>query len=431
MQNDSGNPQAETREDAEVLSDAPASPTMPDSPADISFKEAQQAEKIIRRLRRGNPVRKLARDVMNRRPVSDIETLFTSLGDTARPAQEREIAAWTLGWTLLDTVQQAQATALLRDVLEGEQAPDPRRFQRLAARTLAVGLPLTLVCLLIIQQATFNNYWSIQFEFRDMFAGYEQQSARMFFFWACVQGLVFALLCVAPVSLLQSHRGSSRVRASAAVALGRLQSVDALGALSTALHDHSARVRLAAASALKNILPLLTNLHYGQLGVHVIPNLCRALRQDDELLALHILSALEQVGDGQAMQSVEQMVTNGRTERVRNLAARVLPVLQERRRQEKSSQMLLRASAPLAPGGDMLLRAVVAPSSAPAQEARFVQERSVQEDSAQEAFRPAAPAPARPDTIPDRSRLPLSPAASPQTYTQAEEQTQRLRQGES
>ena len=74
---------------------APSLPLLSDVTADISFAEAQQAGKTIRRLKRGNPVRKLARDVMNRRPIGEVQPLFESLANTAHPAQEREIAAWT------------------------------------------------------------------------------------------------------------------------------------------------------------------------------------------------------------------------------------------------------------------------------------------------------------------------------------------------
>jgi hypothetical protein len=83
--------------------------------ADISFEEVQQAERTIRRLKRGNPVRKLARDVMNRRAVENVQPLLKSLSDPTRPGRERQIAAWALGWTSLDAAQKQAAADVLRD----------------------------------------------------------------------------------------------------------------------------------------------------------------------------------------------------------------------------------------------------------------------------------------------------------------------------
>jgi hypothetical protein len=396
---------------------SPVPSLLPDVVADISFSEAQQAEKTIRRLKRGNPVRKLARNVMNRRPIGEVQPLFESLADTSRPAGEREIAAWTLGWTPLDAEQQTHAATLLRDVLEGEQAPDPTRGQRILKRTLAVSLPVTFLFLLWILHLLWIRHldpygFRFSYQFSYWYRYYAQRAWPML--WqACLSITALALVPTVPVSLLLDRKCNNRVRAAAAVALGRLQSVEAIGALTTALYDRSASVRRAAVSALKNILPLLTNAHYGQLGVQVIPNLCRALQHGDELLVLHVLSALELIGDGQATRPVEQMVRSGRTERLRNLAARVLPMLQERQRQEKASQMLLRAATPVAPGADMLLRAVDSPM--------------------QEAVVPAASSfirSADPTVSPDRNKLQYAPSPSPlDAYSHEEELPQQLQQG--
>ena len=294
-------------------------------------------------------------------------------------------------------------------MLEGEQAPDPTRWKRFLKRTLALSAPLTFLFLLQMQA---HSPYVLQFS--DLLgSGDSAHLAHAIFVQAYLSITALSLIPTAPVSLLLDRKGNNRVRAAAAVALGRLQSVEAIGALTTALYDRSAGVRRAAISALKNILPLLIEAHYGQLGVQVIPNLCRALQQSDELLVLHVLSALELVGDGQATRPVEQMVKSGRTERVRNLALRVLPMLQERQRQEKASQMLLRAATPVAPGADMLLRAAAGPMP--------------------EAIVPAASSftrPAGPTVSTDRDRQQYAQAPAPlETYSREEELPQQLQQG--
>ena len=412
----------------------PTAALAPDVVADISFAEAQRAEKTIRRLKRGNPVRKLARDVMNRRVVGDARPLFASLTDTARPAQEREIAAWTLGWTPLDTEQQVHAAALLRDVLEGEQAPDPMRWQRILRRTLALSAPLIFLLLLQLQ---YHHPYTFHFSYL-LGSGYYARAARPIFVQICLGISLLVLLPTAPTSLLLDRRRNNRVRAAAAMALGRLQSVEAVGALTTALYDRSATVRRAATAALKNILPLLSEAHYGQLGVQVIPNLCRALQQNDEMLVLHVLSALEQVGDGRAVRPIEQMVKSGRTERLRNLAARVLPILQERQQQEKASKMLLRAATPLAPGAEMLLRAVAAPMSEAVVSGRqtaAVPAAQSGRAAASSSFPLPSASPASshmddPQTSPSESQ-PSQSAVSVDAYAQENTLPQQLKQGRS
>ena len=304
---------------------------------DIGFEEVQQVEKTVRRLRRGNPVRKIARDVMNRRPVDSAQPLIASLVGTTRPASERQIAAWALGWTPLDASDRQAAMSILRDVLEGEQPGDPLRFLRIGTRSLMI----SAVCTFVIVTVKY---------------GWNRYDAADLFFQMLFMMIMATLVTMTPISLYIDRTRANRVRAAAAASLGRLQCLDSVGALTAALYDRSPVVRRAAVPALSSVLPLLTPEHYGQLSVQAIPNLCRALGHSDIMLVLHVLSALEIVGDGRTVRPVQQLITTGRNDQVRNLAAQILPVLQERQHMESASKMLLRASDATSSAGATLLR---------------------------------------------------------------------------
>ena len=346
-----------------ALLTAPA--LLTDAAFDIGFEEVAQAEKVICRLKPGNPVRKLARNVMNRRPVESVQPLLASLSNPSRPGKERQAAAWALGCTSLDTAEKQAAINVLRDVLEKEQAADTTRFKRIAVRAGICSLGLTLAYMQWLHVVDMNRSFGWVFRWSNfMYDDSRRIEAFDVLKHSALVTTVLSLVPVVPASLALDRKQANKVRAAAALSLGRLQSVGSVGALTSALNDRSAAVRRAAEAALKSVLPLLRSQDYGQLGVQAIPNLCRALGHSDDTLVLHILSALEYVGDGRAVRPVEQLVTSGRTDCVREMAVHVLPVLQERQRQESASKMLLRAAAPTANVPETLLRPVNTPTSA-------------------------------------------------------------------
>ena len=79
-------------------------------------------------------------------------------------------------------------------------------------------------------------------------------------------------------------------------------------------------------------------------------------------LHLAILQALGKIGDHRAVKLVERLVKKGRTPAIREEAARILPILQQRQQQGNAPSTLLRASES---GKEVLLRA-----SEPGMEAR-------------------------------------------------------------
>ncbi len=82
------------------------------------------------------------------------------------------------------------------------------------------------------------------------------------------------------------------------------------------------------------------------------------LRDAGEPLALAILNALHFIGDASAIPTVTRLITRGHTAQVRQAAALLLPILQQRMDQENAPGVLLRASQASFPS-DTLLRATI------------------------------------------------------------------------
>jgi HEAT repeat protein len=173
---------------------------------------------------------------------------------------------------------------------------------------------------------------------------------------------------VLPVSYGLDRAQNQRVRAAAALALGRLGHPQSVGALARAALELSPTVRQAAETALHALLPTLTPDDYGRLDANACPSLCRLLnvrRQQlfadhvrTEDLVVELLAALGKVGDGRAIPVVEAVAVDGWTERARQAARAALPALQARRQNEQNHRLLLRgAVAPVTPE-TLLLRSV-------------------------------------------------------------------------
>lgn len=188
---------------------------------------------------------------------------------------------------------------------------------------------------------------------------------------ASVLSLPFTL----PASVALDTVRFNRVRVAATTALGRLHVPQSVGVLAKAVSDSSPNVRRAAVPALQSAISTLTPAHYGTLGGEVVPHLCAALERARErlsndtraaeALALSALTALENVGDGRAVTPVRRMVNTGWTAPVNALATRLLPILQERQRQEDAREMLLRGAMTPPPSSELLLRPAVTPPADP------------------------------------------------------------------
>lgn len=311
-------------------------------------------EKAIRRLLRGldrrHPVRRAAERALRGEPVpSDaIPPLFRAL---AKPSglhwHEQELATWTLGSLTLTATQRRVAAESLLPILEPKWGLDlGERLKIATGRLLLLSLPVTLWVYTLDNGGRSNVYNPL---------------AVLFYSLVCCALLTPLVL---PVSALIEDNRRNRVRARAITALGRLRVPHGLDGIANALYETygmrssvgSKRVRAAALTALPAVLATLTPEHYGRLASATVPNLCEALVSPDEPLVLAVLDALQLIGDGRAIKPVERLIVNSRSERVRETARHLLPLLAERHSQENNSRLLLRATtAPDTPAG-MLLR---------------------------------------------------------------------------
>ncbi len=277
------------------------------------------------------------------------EEAFDLLIDTLnRPSEsrwkERLIGAWALGQRQLTPEQKTIAAKTLCAVLENRQMSQDKRLGlrmfRAMIRFVLVGILGFSVGALLVSFAEIDPY----------------SSAPVFF------GLVYMLLLlvtlvtflaglfVMPISFALDAKHTTDVRARAARTLSRLCVPESVGALAKATMDSHRAISVPAWMALRNVLPMLTSDHYGQLGSEAVPNLCRVLNyfqecRTDRKCLLDLLKALEKVGDGRAIPTVRREARKAGSKQVRAEAERILLILEERQRQENAREMLLRASS--------------------------------------------------------------------------------------
>ncbi len=308
----------------------------------------------VRSLRHDSPIRALALEALAGKPPSTKQPLLDMLADPV-PNRWREcaVAAWVLGhFPSLEAEEQRFETQRLCQVLGNQGKPLGKRSWQHLVRSLPVsgggGLLITLMFLV------YGVRYHIPMEhgFRFILAG-------------ILGVLVYTILCspfLLPLSIAYDRKRSNRVRSAAAIALGKIRSPESLGVLARSAADRSRPVRMAAQAALRQVLPMVTRAHYGQLGSETVSCLCKVLQDTDEPLVLAVMDALRLIGDGNAISTVSRLTAHGRTENVRQAATLLLPILQERREEENASKMLLRASQASQYSPALLLRPTSGPS---------------------------------------------------------------------
>lgn len=155
------------------------------------------------------------------------------------------------------------------------------------------------------------------------------------------------------------------IRIEAAKTLAALQLSESVGALAKAARSENFRADIAR-SALLQLLPTLTETHYGQIGADATPELCALLTwaAPDAPYMESILVAISKIGDGRAVAPVEKFAEYYAGSSVGRQAQNILPILRLRREQENAFAMLLRhSSAPIEAG--QLLRAASASREMP------------------------------------------------------------------
>lgn len=310
---------------------------------------ALSLRQLLRRLPASHPIRQAAESFLAA-PAAPLEpTSFTLLfraltNPEARHWRERMIAAWALCRATLTPQQARNIANTLLDILN-DQLPGDTREER--------------------QQGYYRWLWygtlpALTFFVVMIFVRALPGEENLLF------GAAMGTLLVAAASALRAVIGMARldlddwrinrVRVAAVEGLGLLQMPETVGALAFALGDLNLRLRAAAEAALFDTLPRLTFDHYGSLDRQAVPNLCRVLSHPRQELVVRVLEALEKVGDGRALPFVQRLDDRPADTAFRELAARVLTTLQERKRLEDDRRMLLRGSTSPNAAPSLLLR---------------------------------------------------------------------------
>jgi hypothetical protein len=323
--------------------------------------EAEETTEIllwVRSLRYDSPVRALALEVLAGKPPSTIQPSLVRLADSA-PNRWKEcaVAAWVLGQsTSLDVEQRRTVTQRLCQILGKQELQIRKPLGERFRRRLVQSLPAIGGFGLLID--IYSLVWCIR--------NHQTMEQGLRFVLASILGILVFAIPFSPISLALSiaydRKRIDRVRSAAAEALGNLKSAESLDLLATSATGGSRTVRRAAREALCKVLPTVTQAQYGRLATETIPCLCSVLRDTEEPLALAILNALRLIGGANAIPTVTRLVMRGQTEKVRQAATLLLPLLQQRREEENIPAVLLRASqaSPSSPG--ILLRSTIGPS---------------------------------------------------------------------
>ena len=321
----------------------------------VTPEERRTMQTRVRRLRRHSLLTPTALAQLGDRhlPAQTLHALLTMLeGPFESRWEERTVAAWALGLADLTARQREMVSVTLSGILR--RRPFVRRLR-----------PDQQIDPVLVWLACCVSLWlGLNSVFHPTLNKVTLSPTSLLF---C--GGIIGLFCCRFLSLSLKAWVSirdSRLRATAATALGRLGSVSSVALLARAALEPNARVRHAAEPALCACLANLTPQHIGQLEVDVVPNLCRLLEgaralmnQNSaraETLALDVLHALEKIGDGQAAPTVRKMINTGWTAPVNHAAKRLLPLLRARQQQETDQRGLLRGATMPPSAPNTLLR---------------------------------------------------------------------------
>ncbi len=302
---------------------------------------------LLSQFHAASPVRAIAEGILadSHRPCSSILPLFSALAnESSSHWREQVVAAWALARVPLEPQERDAAAGMLLDTVERDEDETLwERFLRGLLWGYGVMLPLCLIGSLLIGRAGDNVEWA------DVFP-------QMLF----VMGSLACGLSVPVCLVLGRFRNihNDLLRAASAESLGRLHVVESIGPLAAKLFDPSATVREAAAFALMEILPRLTDADYGSIDHRSMTRLAEALSHPNTLLVFKILEALRKVGSGSALPVVERVAREGKTRQLQETARDVAAVLEDRRLREREARHLMRPTSGPAQATNNLMRAV-------------------------------------------------------------------------
>ena len=314
--------------------------------------EREWANGLLKRLNRRSPVRTLITEILSgERQELPVEFLKSVLNDRSpKMWRERALAAWALAVFPLETHQVHDATILLSDLLAGRIAHD--RFAAGCGLSYAIGICICFCATVatIIANQSLNG----GVDWMGMIG------TLVFVAFGCaIVGLPVGVAIgslVIPIYVVRDKRRLNYIRAAAAKSLSRMATPHAISALAGAAKDGDKTVRETSLESLRTHLPRVTEKHYGSLRRDTIPGLCGLLNSTERKLQLEVLEALIKVGDGRALQPVDQLYSTTQDEEVQKVCLRAIAVLTVRAENEKSAELLLRSSAAPSDQSATLLR---------------------------------------------------------------------------
>jgi hypothetical protein len=315
----------------------------------ISDASQMHALSLLRHVNKASPVRPIALSLLDPdgRPPPGISPLMNSLHDPLPwKCDERELAVWCLGYIRVTPNESRSIVESLAEILND---PDPfRKWRTLSEWVSLIGL--TSVGLAALVSSIYGLLPS-------------SVMAR----FALASLLVFVGAILIPSKLLArtidaEHGPYHRIRAAAATALGFRRDRHAISALAAALFDPKKLVRKSAALAYPDIAECVA------AGPDEAPDeraallLCRALGHSEERVLLATLGALDRIGDGDCVGPVAKLAKESSSDAVRARAELLLPILEERRRNERAHGRLLRPAFSPAFSPESLLHPLPPPS---------------------------------------------------------------------
>jgi hypothetical protein len=179
--------------------------------------------------------------------------------------------------------------------------------------------------------------------------------------------MLIAIFCIAPYSILRESYERGTVANLAAEGVRLAGNKAYLPAVVEGAFGYNRMSPKPARKALLYLLPLLNAEDGARMDMGTRRQLMDALghANNSRELELALLQSMEWVGTGQAVRKVEWLARRGPTSAIRDEAARILPLLEERRRQEQAPATLLRASSIAPTHSYQLLRPVHATDTTP------------------------------------------------------------------
>ncbi len=338
----------------------------------IQAEEAKEVSSLLklwrwRRFLKSTPLRLFA----GRNPCDYPLAIHIRILDVSGAEKWREacFAAWALGVAPLkaSVIQEVQRTLCdtLEDRMTSQSDALSRGLWRVALQSYAFSILLLaaiLYCSGYYQSLFHGDYWmAILILVSETLTGAALLSLPLY---------TPVLLCSRSAEYLRKRR----IQFYSALSLGRLGMPESAGALATAALNAHGDISKAACYSLMKVLPSVNPEHFGLLSSKSVRDLCKivtrldssvnrpfALAKESEKRAiavakgqkesdrerdiLTILNALEHIGDSGALSPVNRLAEKGAFASVRARATNLIPLLEERRRQENDRSMLLRGSA--------------------------------------------------------------------------------------